>query len=129
MYPSFFRLPGGNNIEGIRKPYLWYWNETVGPLIDRPGYPGTWGYEQTNGLGLIEYLEWSNELGTEPVFAVWSGLWLDGTVVPEDELQPYVQLALDELEFLMGDASTPYGAQREALGYGPFQINFVEVCE
>lgn len=70
---------------------------------------------------------WAQDLGMEPVLAVWSGLWLNGTVVPEDELQTYVNAALDELEFLMGDASTTWGAVRESLGYGPFQINFVEV--
>lgn len=34
----------------------WQWNKTIGPLVDRPGRPGTWGYENTDGLGLIEYL-------------------------------------------------------------------------
>jgi len=119
LYPSFFRMPGGNNIEGLQSPYWWNWTQTIGPLEDRPGYPGTWSYENTNGLGLIEYLLWSQDLGMEPVLAVWSGLWLSGQVVPEDQLQTYVNAALDELEFLMGDASTTWGAQREALGYGP----------
>lgn len=60
--------------------------------------------------------------------AVWSGLYLDGTVISNASLGAYVQYALDELEFLMGDASTTYGAQRIALGYTePFQINYVEV--
>ncbi|KAK4550251.1 hypothetical protein LTR36_003218 [Oleoguttula mirabilis] len=127
LYPSFFRMPGGNNIEGLLPPYWWNWTETIGPLEDRPGYPGTWTYENTNGLGLIEYLLWSKDLGMEPILAVWSGLWLNGTTVPEDELQTYVNSALDEIEFCMGDASTTWGAKREALGYGPFQINFVEV--
>ncbi|KXL46055.1 glycoside hydrolase family 51 protein [Acidomyces richmondensis BFW] len=127
LNPSFFRAPGGNNVEGNAAPYWWNWTQTIGPLRDRPGYPGTWGYENTDGLGLIEYMLWAQDLKMEPVLAVWDGLYLDGTVVPEDELQTYVNAALDELEFLMGDASTPWGAKREALGYGPFQINFVEV--
>ncbi|KAF2764171.1 glycoside hydrolase [Teratosphaeria nubilosa] len=127
LYPSIFRAPGGNNVEGLKAPYWWNWTNTIGPLKDRPGFPGTWSYENTNGLGLIEYLLWAQDLKMEPLLAVWSGLWLDGTVVPEDELHVYVQSALDELEFLMGDASTTGGAKREALGYGPFQINFVEV--
>lgn len=56
LNPSFLRMPGGNNIEGEDPPYLYYWNLTLGPLIDRPGRPGTWGYENTDGLGLVEYL-------------------------------------------------------------------------
>ncbi|KAH9843359.1 Glycoside hydrolase family 51 protein [Teratosphaeria destructans] len=127
LYPSIFRAPGGNNVEGQTPPYWWNWTNTIGPLEDRPGFPGTWSYENTNGLGLIEHLLWAQDLKMEPLLAVWSGLWLDGTIVPEDELHVYVQSALDELEFLMGDASTTWGAKREALGYGPFQINFVEV--
>lgn len=60
--------------------------------------------------------------------AVWSGFWLDGTAVPEDELHVYVQAALDEIEFLTGDASTTWGARRASLGYPkPFDIKFVEV--
>jgi hypothetical protein len=64
----------------------------------------------------------------EPLLAVWSGLYLDGTIIPESELQPYVQDALDELEFIMGDTSTSYGALRTSLGYpSPWKINYVEV--
>jgi hypothetical protein len=73
LNPSFLRIPGGNNLsvntlllaylvyslticrEGEAPPYHWKWNETIGPLKDRPGYPGTWGYENTNGLGVVEY--------------------------------------------------------------------------
>ncbi|GAB7342511.1 hypothetical protein MBLNU457_g0701t1 [Dothideomycetes sp. NU457] len=128
LNPSFLRLPGGNNLEGNSPPNLWKWNQTIGPLKNRPGRPGTWGYENTDGLGLIEYMHWCQDLNMEPILAVWSGLYLDGTVIPEDQLQPYVQFALDELEFLMGDASTTYGTQRIALGYPqPFPIKYVEV--
>lgn len=78
-------------------------------------------------VGLVEYLLWADDLGMEPVLAVWAGLYLENETVPADQLQPYVQSALDELEFLMGDASTTWGARREALGYGPWQINYVEI--
>lgn len=123
-----FRIPGGNNLEGDSPPHRWVWNATLGDLTQRPGRPGTWGYENTDGLGLVEYMLWCQDLGLEPVLAVWSGEYLDGTIVAEADLAPYVQDALDELEFLMGDASTTYGAQRIALGYPePFDIKFVEV--
>ncbi|EMC95118.1 glycoside hydrolase family 51 protein [Baudoinia panamericana UAMH 10762] len=127
LYPSFFRAPGGNNVEGLQPPYWWNWTQSLGPLQNRNGYPGTWGYEQTNGLGLIEYMLWAQDLGMEPILALWSGLWLNASSVPQSGIQVYVQAALDELEFLMGDASTTWGALRESLGYGPFQINFVEI--
>ncbi|KAF2717277.1 glycoside hydrolase family 51 protein [Polychaeton citri CBS 116435] len=128
LKPKLFRLPGGNNLEGSGAPYFWNWTETIGPLEQRPGFPGTWNYENTNGLGLIEYMLWAEDLGAEVLLAVWAGLWLDGTIVPEDQLQPYVQLALDELEFLTGDTSTSWGSLRAQLGHPePFSVNFVEV--
>ncbi|KAL9115357.1 MAG: hypothetical protein Q9227_000678 [Pyrenula ochraceoflavens] len=130
LNPSFLRFPGGNNLEGNDPPYLWRWNETIGPLTNRPGRPGTWGYQNTDGLGLVEYLYWCQDLGMEPILAVWAGEYLDGTILSEDELAPYVQDALNELEFIMGDTSTQYGALRESLGYGSdpiMQINYVEV--
>ncbi|KAF5877733.1 putative alpha-l-arabinofuranosidase a protein [Botrytis fragariae] len=133
LNPSFFRIPGGNNIEGDPYGYRWAWNETIGPLKDRPGRPGNWGYQNTDGLGLIEYMNWCTDLNVEPVLGVWAGLYLNNyetpvLVVPEAELQPYVDDVMNELEFLMGDTSTTYGALRASLGYPePWKINFVEV--
>lgn len=54
---KYLRMPGGNNMEGLSAPYLWKWNETIGPIINRPGRPGTWGYVNTDGLGLLEMMQ------------------------------------------------------------------------
>lgn len=54
---KYLRMPGGNNMEGGGSPYRWKWNETIGPLIDRPGRPGTWGYYNTDGFGLLEMMQ------------------------------------------------------------------------
>lgn len=43
--------------EGDTYGYRWRWNLTIGPLTQRPGRPGTWAYQNTDGLGLIEYLQ------------------------------------------------------------------------
>ncbi|CZR63639.1 probable alpha-N-arabinofuranosidase A precursor [Phialocephala subalpina] len=129
LNPSFLRMPGGNNIEGDSYHYRWAWNETIGPLTSRPGRPGTWGYENTDGLGLIEYFNWCTDLEMEPLLAVWSGMYL-GTkdVLSEAALAPYVNDTLNELEFLLGDASTPYGSLRASLGYPkPFELKYVEI--
>ncbi|KAL3428359.1 alpha-N-arabinofuranosidase A [Phlyctema vagabunda] len=128
LNPSFFRIPGGNNLEGLYAPYRLAWNDTIGPLKDRRGHQGTWGYQQTNGLGLIEYFEWCDDLGVEPVWAVWDGLYLNSGPLSEDEMAPYVQDALNELEFITGDVSTTYGALRASLGYPePWALNYVEI--
>lgn len=36
----------------------------------------------------------------EPILAVWDGLYLDGDILTEADLQPYVDDVLNELEFL-----------------------------
>ena len=43
LNPKFLRFPGGNNLEGYSVAQRWKWDETIGPLTDRPGRPGTWG--------------------------------------------------------------------------------------
>lgn len=53
LNPSFFRMPGGNNLEGLHPPHWWNWTNSIGPLEDRPGFAGAWAYEQTNGLGWL----------------------------------------------------------------------------
>ncbi|OBT39861.1 hypothetical protein VE00_09722 [Pseudogymnoascus sp. WSF 3629] len=134
LNPSFLRMPGGNNIEGDIFGYRWKWNETIGPLSQRPGRPGTWGYANTDGLGLVEYLQWCEDLDTEPILAVWSGVYLNGYDndhpydIPKEEIGLYVQEALDELEFILGDVHTKFGALRASLGYPrPWKLKYVEI--
>ena len=57
LNPSFLRLPGGNNLEGSTSGGEWKWANTIGDLTERPGRQGTWGYYNTDGLGLIEYMQ------------------------------------------------------------------------
>lgn len=56
LKPSFFRVPGGNNIEGVTYGNEWKWQNTIGDMKNRAGRAGTWGYFNTDGLGLIEYM-------------------------------------------------------------------------
>ena len=133
LNPTFLRFPGGNNIEGYSVDARWKWNETIGPLINRKGRPGDWGYINTNGLGLLEFLEWTEDMEIEPVLAIYAGFSLDiygqvGTSFPEDVMNEVLQDALNELEYCTGDTSTQYGALRAAHGHPePFQINHVEL--
>ena len=52
-------------LEGIDLANWWDWKNTIGPLKNRPGFPNTWGYQNTFGFGLIEYLEFAEDLGAE----------------------------------------------------------------
>jgi alpha-N-arabinofuranosidase len=56
------------------------WKKTIGPLLDRPGHQGPWFYWSTDGLGLLEFLEWCEDLNVEPVLAVYAGYSLGGTM-------------------------------------------------
>ncbi|KAB5542523.1 glycoside hydrolase superfamily [Coniochaeta sp. 2T2.1] len=126
---KFLRLPGGNMLEGNTQTSWWKWNETIGPLKDRPGMPNVWNYQITYGLGLVEYMEWCEDLGLEPIVAVWDGLSLDGNFTPQAELGEWIQFALDEIEFLTGDAATTkWGAVRASVGHPePWTVKYVEI--
>ncbi|KAG8767929.1 hypothetical protein FRC12_005948 [Ceratobasidium sp. 428] len=69
--PGIFRFPGGNNLEGGSASTRWKWNETIGPIENRPGRFGNWGYVNTDGLGLMEYFDWIEDMGAEPIFGIW----------------------------------------------------------
>jgi alpha-L-arabinofuranosidase len=81
MHPSFLRFPGGNYVEGNRIENHFDWRKTIGPLVDRPTHPTTWSYHSTDGMGLLEFLEWCEDLHMEPVLAVFAGYSLGGEVV------------------------------------------------
>ncbi|KAK7932591.1 glycoside hydrolase family 51 protein [Apiospora marii] len=128
FHPTLLRIPGGNMLEGNNKDAWWDWKNTLGPLKDRPGFSGVWSYQQTNGLGLMEYLWLAEDMDLEIVLGVYNGLSLDGAIVPQDELQPFVDDALDQIEFVSGAATTKWGAVRAGLGHpAPFKLQYVEV--
>ena len=106
MRPKFLRFPGGNYLEGDQIADRFEWKKTLGPLRDRPGHQGPWGYRSTDGLGLHEFLLWCEDMNAEPVLAVYAGYSLKGAhVEPGPDLEPYVQDALDEI-VVMGPASS-----------------------
>ncbi|KAF4415777.1 alpha-N-arabinofuranosidase A precursor [Fusarium acutatum] len=78
---SWIRLPGGNNMEGLRSPYYWQWNQTIGDLTSRPGRLGTWGDINTDGFGILEQMQMAQDLNLTVVLGVWAGLYLDGETV------------------------------------------------
>lgn len=129
MHPHFLRLPGGNYLEGDTLADWYDWKKTIGPIVNRPGHQAPWTYWSSDGLGLLEFLEWCEDLHVEPVLAVYAGYSLKGDHVPTGPaLEPYVQSALDEVEYLTGDASTRWGAERTRDGHpAPFPLHFIEI--
>jgi alpha-N-arabinofuranosidase len=129
MHPTFLRLPGGNYLEGDHIKDRYEWKKTIGPLVDRPTHPSPWNYRSSDGMGLLEFLEWCEDLKIQPVLAVYAGYSLQGEHVdPGPALEPYVQNALEEIEYVTGDTSTKWGAERAKDGHPePFKLNYVEI--
>jgi alpha-N-arabinofuranosidase len=78
MHPAFLRFPGGNYLEGDTINERFDWKKTIGPLADRPGHRSPWNYHSTDGLGLLEFLNWCEDLKMQPVLAVYAGYSLKG---------------------------------------------------
>jgi alpha-N-arabinofuranosidase len=129
MHPKFLRLPGGNYLEGDQIDERFDWKNTIGPLVDRPTHRSPWNYQSSDGLGLLEFLEWTEDLDIQTVLAVYAGYSLKGDHInPGPALTPYVEDALDEIEFATGDTSTKWGGVRAKLGHpAPFPIKYVEI--
>jgi alpha-N-arabinofuranosidase len=129
LRPTFLRLPGGNYLEGDHIPDRFDWKKTVGPLVDRPTHPSPWRYRSSDGMGLLEFLEWCDDLKMEPLLAVYAGYSLmQEHVDPGPALEPYVQDALDEIEYVIGDSNTRWGAERARNGHpAPFPLHYVEI--
>lgn len=129
LQPRFLRFPGGNYLEGNRIENRFPWQKSLGPLEDRPGHDCPWGYRSTDGMGLLEFLEWCEDMGAEPVLGVYAGYSLRGDYVkPGPELEPFVQEALDEIEYVIGGPDTRWGARRARDGHpAPFKLTYVEI--
>lgn len=129
MKPTFLRFPGGNFLEGPLLTDAFPWKETLGPVENRPGHKGSWGYRPTDGMGLLEFLLWCEDIGAEPLLGVYAGYSLNGDHVDAGPLlKPYVDDALDEIEYVIGDVNTYWGAKRAADGHpAPFKMKYVEI--
>jgi alpha-N-arabinofuranosidase len=129
MHPTFLRLPGGNYLEGDHIAERFDWKKTIGPWVDRPTHPSPWRYRSSDGMGLLEFLEWCEDLKIQPVLAVYAGYSLmQEHVDPGAALEPYVQDALDEIEYATGSADTKWGAERIKDGHAePFPLHYIEV--
>lgn len=129
MKLGLFRVPGGNYLEGNTLDTRFAWKNTIGPLEQRPGHQNTaWGYWSTDGFGILDYLKLAEDIGAQPLLALFAGYTLNGQHVDQADYPQYVQEALDEIEYAIGDASTTWGAKRVADGHpAPFDLHYVEV--
>ncbi len=127
LRPAFMRFPGGAWVDGSGVPNFYNWETTVGDPANRVPRWDLWGYMVDNGLGYHEYLQFCEDLGAAPLFVVNCGMDYS-TAVPTNQLAPYVQIALDAIQYANGDTNTPWGAQRAANGHpAPFNLRYLEI--
>jgi alpha-L-arabinofuranosidase len=129
MHPNFLRFPGGNYLEGDHIRDRYEWKKTIGPLVDRPTHPSPWHYQSSDGMGLLEFLGWCEDLHMQPLLAVYAGYsMMQEHVNPGPDLDPYIQDALDEIEYVTGGADTKWGGERVKDGHpAPFALKYVEI--
>jgi hypothetical protein len=127
--PSFWRVPGGNYLEGNTLATRFDWKATIGSVESRPGHQNdAWGYWSTDQVGLKAYLDMAESTGAEPLLGLFAGYTLNGFHVAKEDLGPYVQDALDEIEYVIGSTKTTWGARRAADGHpAPYRLTYVEV--
>ncbi|MEP7367807.1 MAG: alpha-L-arabinofuranosidase C-terminal domain-containing protein [Acidobacteriota bacterium] len=129
LKPAFLRFPGGNYLEGGTIDQRFKWWKTLGPIHERPGHEGTWGYRSTDGMGLMEFLLWCEDMGAEPVLGLYAGYSLNGEYIKSGPaLEPFIQESLDEIEYVVGPVTSKWGARRAADGHpAPFKLHYVEI--
>lgn len=131
LKPSFVRWPGGCYVEGITIESAPDWKKTIGPPEGRPGTFSPWGYWSSDGFGFHEYLQFCEDIKSDALYVFNAGVsceYRSGTYVPEEEIQPYIQNALDAIEYAIGPVTSTYGRMRAANGHAkPFPLKYVEI--
>ncbi len=141
MKPGFLRFPGGCIVEGRELATRYQWKKTIGNVEERKLIVNRWNtefrhrptpdYYQTFGLGFFEYFQLAEDIGAEPLPILNCGMacqFNTAEVVPSNELDPYIQDALDLIEFANGSIATKWGKVRAVLGHpAPFNLKLLGV--
>lgn len=141
MKPGFLRFPGGCIVEGRDLATRYQWKKTVGQVEDRELMINRWNtefahrpapdYFQSFGLGFFEYFQLAEDIGAEPLPILSCGMacqFNTAEVVPLDQLDPYIQDALDLIEFANGEVNTPWGSVRNSMGHpAKFHLKMIGV--
>ena len=141
MNPGFLRFPGGCIVEGRTLAQRYQWKKTVGPIADRELLINRWNtefnhrptpdYFQSFGIGFYEYFQLSEDMGAEPLPILGCGMacqFNTGELVPMEDLDPYVQDALDLIEFANGSIETAWGQVRNEMGHPkPFDMKYIGI--
>lgn len=141
MKPGFLRFPGGCIVEGRELATRYQWKKSIGDIDRRENIVNRWNtefkhrltpdYYQTFGLGFMEYFLTAEDIGASPLPILNCGMacqFNTGQLVPLEQLDPYVQDALDLIEFANGGIDTKWGRLRTELGHPkPFNLKMLGV--
>ena len=143
LQPGIFRFPGGCIVEGTEVESRYNWKNSVGPVENRPLNSNRWqycfpyrlypDYYQSYGLGYFEFFQLSEEIGAEPLPILSCGLACqfqngEDAHIPVDELGPYIQDALDLIEFANGPETSTWGKVRAEMGHPePFNLKYIGI--
>lgn len=144
LKPGVFRFPGGCIVEGTTIETRYQWKNTVGPVENRPININRWNYTfphkkfpdyyQSYGLGFFEYFQLSEDIGAEPLPVLNCGLSCQfenegmDQHIAVNKLQPYIDDALDLIEFANGPATSEWGKVRADMGHpAPFNLKFIAI--
>ncbi len=133
LKPGVFRFPGGCIVEGTDLSTRYQWKNTIGPVENRPININRWNYTfshkkfpdyyQSYGLGFYEYFVLSEDIGAEPLPVLNCGLSCQyenndpNQNCPVDKLEPYIEDALDLIEFANGPITSTWGKIRADMGH------------
>ncbi|KAL0571025.1 hypothetical protein V5O48_010931 [Marasmius crinis-equi] len=124
MKPAFFRFVGGNNLE-----VCWF-NPTDVAFVLTSSSPPRAKPPRGDGNGMLRSDPSRIAQDVKETGATSTRSYsLGGTSIAEDQLDPYIQQAADQINFVIGDpAQDEHAALRASLGHPePFKLRRVEV--
>ena len=146
LHPGVFRFPGGCIVEGTDLETRYEWKNSVGAPENRPLNENRWNYTfphrlypnyyQTYGLGFYEYFLLSEKIGADPLPILSVGLSCQyqnsdndkNAHVAVDQLQSYIDDALDLIEFANGPVTSKWGKLRADMGHpAPFNLKQIGI--
>lgn len=144
LRPGVFRFPGGCIVEGTDLATRYNWKHSVGAVENRPLNENRWHYTfanrfypdyfQTYGMGFFELFQLAEDIGAAPLPVLSVGLACQyqnnhaHAHVPVEELQPYIQDAIDLVEFANGSVDTEWGKLRAEMGHPePFGLKYLAI--
>ena len=130
MHPGFVRFPGGCIVEGRQLLTRYRWKTTVGDVAERKTIINRWNdefdnrpapdYFQSFGLGFYEYFQLAEDIGARPLPILNCGMacqFNSSETAALNQLDEYVQDALDLIDFANGPVTSPWGKLRAQMGH------------